>query len=334
MRSAPNTSSGRKAPQAPRDLDHVSAPMTPSHPLEHEIVPGLHREMQMRHEARLVGDEVAEIAIDRRRIERGEPQATQLRHRIEQAAQQPAEARPIRQIVAVRGEIHAGDDEFHIAAGDQRPGLRHDRRQQHAAAWAAAERDHAEGAPVIAALLNLKDGPRAPLQTCHRAGRDARRCHDVADQQPRRGVVGRQRPPRLGPKLFGITDDVVDFRHGGVGAAGDLRAAAGDDDPCGGTVTADAPDRLPRLPFGLGGHGATVHDHGVGHRSRGRMTLDHRRFEGVQPATERDHLNPGVRWHRRAVRVSASRRIPWPSARSWSPSPHRARRSPARLRPG
>ena len=98
-----------------------------------------------------------------------------------------------RQVRAVGGEIDAGDHDLGIAAGEQRARLGDDRRQRHAAARPAAERDDAEGAAMVAALLHLEDGPRAPLEALDRVARGLAHRHDVADQQPRRLGSARSR---------------------------------------------------------------------------------------------------------------------------------------------
>ena len=80
IRSAPNARSGRSRRSRARELDHVGAPVPPLHALEDQIIAGLHGEMQMRHQPRLLGDEPSRVGVDRGRVERREPQPPQLRH--------------------------------------------------------------------------------------------------------------------------------------------------------------------------------------------------------------------------------------------------------------
>ncbi len=54
--------------------------------------------MEMRHQPRLLGDEPPQFRVDLVRIERGEPQACQIRHQGQQPARETAEARLARQI--------------------------------------------------------------------------------------------------------------------------------------------------------------------------------------------------------------------------------------------
>ena len=67
--------------------------MTPLHALENQIVAGLQRQVQMRHQPRLVGDRVEEIGIGFDRVDRRQPQTRQIRHVPEDALDQDAEPR-------------------------------------------------------------------------------------------------------------------------------------------------------------------------------------------------------------------------------------------------
>ena len=69
-------------------------------------------------------------------------------------------ARPGRS-AAVARDIHPGQHHLPVARRDQRAHLGDHGADRHAAAGAAAERDDAEGAAMIAALLHLHEGARA-----------------------------------------------------------------------------------------------------------------------------------------------------------------------------
>jgi len=71
--------------------------------LRMKIVAGLQRQMQMRHQPRLVGQRVEQIAVGLDRVNRGQPQPRQLRNRLEQVLDQRAQPRSCRQIRAVTG---------------------------------------------------------------------------------------------------------------------------------------------------------------------------------------------------------------------------------------
>ena len=60
-------------PQPPHlraELDRVAPRMPPFHPFQNQIVAGLQRQMQMRHQALVSGDHVEQIAIDLDGIDR------------------------------------------------------------------------------------------------------------------------------------------------------------------------------------------------------------------------------------------------------------------------
>ena len=70
-------------PQAPRlgaEADRIRAEMPALHALEDHVVAGLHRQMQVRHQARLVGDRRHQVRIRLDLVDRRQPQARQLRH--------------------------------------------------------------------------------------------------------------------------------------------------------------------------------------------------------------------------------------------------------------
>ena len=73
------------------ERDGVSARMPPLHALEDEIVAGLQRQMQMRHQPRLVGQGIEQIAIGLDRIDRRQPQTRELWDVLEDALDQRAQ---------------------------------------------------------------------------------------------------------------------------------------------------------------------------------------------------------------------------------------------------
>ena len=127
--------------------------------------------MQMRHQPRIVGDGVEQIAIGLDRIDRRNPQPLQLRHMPQDLLDQLPELRRARQIGAVAGEIDAGQHDLGMAALDQRADLLDHRAHRHRARIAAAVRDDAEGAAMVAAVLHLhEDARQAALKTVDRCG--------------------------------------------------------------------------------------------------------------------------------------------------------------------
>ena len=111
----------------------------------------------MGHQPRLLGNQPPEFAIDSDRIEGGEPQARKFGNRAQQIACEFAEPRTAGEIAAIACDIHAGQHDLADAVLDHRAGLADDGVGGEAAIIAAAERNDAEGAAVIATLLDLQE---------------------------------------------------------------------------------------------------------------------------------------------------------------------------------
>ncbi len=64
---------GPQPPHLRAKLNRIGSRMPPLHPLQNEIVAGLQRQMQMRHQPFVIRDDVEQIAIHLDRIDRGNP---------------------------------------------------------------------------------------------------------------------------------------------------------------------------------------------------------------------------------------------------------------------
>jgi hypothetical protein len=146
------------------ERDGLGAAVAALHALQDHVVAGLEAEMEMRHQPRLFGDQPQEIVVDLRDVERRQPEALELRHLREQAAHHLAECGPAGKIGAERGEIDARQHELGDSGLDQRSRLADDVADRHAARRPAAVGNDAEGAAVVAALLDLDEGPGAALE--------------------------------------------------------------------------------------------------------------------------------------------------------------------------
>ena len=233
--------------------------MAPLHALEDEIAAGLQAEMGVRHQARLAGEGIEQLLVESRGIEGGQPQPRQLRNLVEDTPHQGAEPRPRRQVGAVAGDVDTGQHDLAAAAGDQRADPADDGFRGDAAVVAAGEGDDAEGAAVVAAILDLDEGARPSREAGDRGRRALAGGRDVVDPQARRrGCKAR------GIELLAVAEHGIDLRHGGEGLRRELRGAAGDDDAGAGSAPAGAANRLARLSFGFRRHRAGVDDHSVG----------------------------------------------------------------------
>src|SRR5262249_56152975 len=97
-----------------------------------------------------------ELVVNVAGMEGGERERRQLGDRSEHLPHQPAEAWPVRQIVAIGSQIDPGQHDLANATPGQRPRLVDDRLGRRRAAWAAGVGDDAKGAAVVAPLLHLE----------------------------------------------------------------------------------------------------------------------------------------------------------------------------------
>ena len=237
----------------------------------------------MRHQPLLLADQPPQCIVDRCRIDRGQPQPLQFRNQRQQPPDKLPERRGPRQIRPIGGDIDPGQHDLLIARLHQGAHLCHHGADRNTAAGATAERDDAERAAVVATLLHLDEGARPSGEFGDQMRRRLARRHDVGDR------VRRVRRPAFRPQLVLVAKHAVHARQVAPGLRVDLRRAAGDDDPRSRPLAHRTSDRLPRLPFRLGRHGAGVDDHRIG--QTGRMVADDLALVGVQPAAEGEDFN-------------------------------------------
>ena len=206
---------------------------------------------------------------------------------------QRSEFRLPRQVRAIGRHVDAGEHDFVMAALDQSSHLRHHVAHRHGPRGAATERNDAERAAVVAAVLDLDIRPRAAHQPVDEVPGGLRHAHDVVDAHPFEFVRAEpllKRPVRRRVQLFRIADDVVDLRHPGEGLGLDLRRAPRHDDARAGIVAPHPADCLPRLAHGLRRHRAGIDHDRVLETGRVEVLTHDLRFIGVEPAPERDHF--------------------------------------------
>ena len=295
MMSAPNATSGRSLRTWLQNAIASARVVAPLHALEDEIVAGLQRQMQVRHQPRLVAQCVEQIVVGLHRVDRRQPQPRQLGNLPQNALDQRAQPRRAGKIRAVVGDIDAGEHQLTMAVRDQAARLRHAVVDRQRARIAAPERNDAERAAMVAAVLHLQEGARMALDNVHRVPCVPFHRHDVADGDTR-AVVGPRICPCSRVELFLVADDAVDLRHGRERAWLGLRRAAGDHDARIGPLALDAPDGLARLPHRFGGNSAGIYHHRV--VETGRRAPDHFRLGDVEPAAEGDdveaHATPAL----------------------------------------
>ncbi len=245
--------------------------------------------MQMRHQPLLVRDRGEQRRIRLDRVDRGEPEPRQLGDELEHRAHQSAERHLAGQVLAIGGDVHARQHDLGIALLHKQAHLRHHFARRHRARRSAPERDDAEGATMIAPVLDLHIGAGAAAETL-----DQMRCrlahrHDVVDDDAL-AVANAEFRERFRFELLLVADHVIDFFHGGEAGWIDLGGAAGDDDLGLGAVAAGFSDRLSRLAHGLRRHRAGVDDHRLREPGGVGLRAHDFGFIGVEPATEGDDV--------------------------------------------
>ena len=94
--------------------DRLGAAVAALHPLEDQVVAGLQRQMEMRQQPRLAGDQLHQRLVDLDAVERGQAQALELR----QVGQQPLAQRSEPALVA--GDVDPGEDDLLAPASSSR----------------------------------------------------------------------------------------------------------------------------------------------------------------------------------------------------------------------
>src|SRR5262245_19585269 len=269
------------------------------HALQDEIVARLQREIQMRHQPRVAGERVEEVAVCLDRIDRRESQPRELRHMLQNLLHQRAELGRARKIPAIAREIDAGENDLAIAARAEPAHLHNHLAHGHRARIAATIRNDAEGAAVIAAVLHLHEGARAALEAVDEMRGRLRHRQHVVDRDFFRGgeAEGWSRQnvampaPSLRAHLLLVAQHQCDLGHVREDFGFGLRCAACDHDGRIGMLALELADRLARLPHRLRRHRAGIDDDGIGEPGRLRLAADHLRLIGVEPAAEGDDVD-------------------------------------------
>ncbi len=278
MRSAPNTMSGRRRRTCAQKRTASRRRCRRFMRLSIEVVAGLQREVQMRHQPLLLGRAPA--------AGRRPPRWNRWR-RAGSRRNSGTCFRSARTSVPRRGAPgRSAPQEVRstpVSTTSPKPcstmvRTRSDHRaHRHRARVAAAIGDDAEGAAVVAAILHLHEGAGVPVYGVGRPVDEVRRGlahrHDVADEDLLLGLnaeverrmvecLPRRRPAR-GRQLLLIAEHAVDLGHAGEAGRLGLRGAAGDDDAALRVLALQPADRLARLLHRLAGDGAGVDDDGA-----------------------------------------------------------------------
>ena len=125
------------------------------------------------------------MGVDLDRIDRRQTQSRQLGDVAENGVDQPAEARLPGQVGPIRRDVDAGQHDLGVTRFDQRPHLIDEDAHRHGAGIAAPERDDAERAAVVAAVLDLDEGAGPAVHPHHEMAGGLAHGHDVVDANAR-----------------------------------------------------------------------------------------------------------------------------------------------------
>src|SRR5262249_47306798 len=145
-----------------------------------------------------------------------QPKSLQLRYKPQNLFHELAESRRARKVSTISREVDACQYDFGEARMHQSPGLLHDRAHRHAARVSAPERNDAEGAAMITAILYLQKGTGASLEAVDILRRRLAHAHDVVDADAFRSADA-EIGVAFSQKLFLIADDGIDLCHAGEG---------------------------------------------------------------------------------------------------------------------
>src|SRR5215472_5957601 len=200
-----------------------------------------------------------------------------------------------RKVAAIAREVDAGQDDLGMAPLGERADLIDHHADRHRARIAAAERNDAERAAVVAAVLHLHEGARQAVpETIDEMRRHLLHRHDVADGHllARVDVERRARfAPGTASHLVVVADDAIDLAHVAEHFRLRLRRAAGHDDAGIGLRALEPADGLPCLRDSFVGDGAGVDDDGPLESRAFRLARDHLGFERVEATAEGDDLD-------------------------------------------
>src|SRR5712691_715614 len=233
-----------------------------------------------------------------------------------QSGQQGGEAGSRQEIPAIVAYVHPGERDLTIAGPDQGLDLLDDRLRLLAPAPSARRWHDAEGAAMLAAVLDLHEGPRASGNPGDQRPRHFSSFGDLPYPHLRPVPLDERAQQLREPVLLAIAEHEVHAGHARQRGRVGLGQAAGDDDERGGIRPGDAPYGLA-----VGEVGAARHRAGIDHvdlcrlpvldRSKARLLDERAQLLGldlVEPAAERGKADGQSAAH--TVTTSLS----WPQA--------------------
>jgi 4-amino-4-deoxy-L-arabinose transferase-like glycosyltransferase len=232
------------------------------------------------------GSEREQPVVNLDPVERRQPQAGQGRHQLQDAFDQVPERRRTGQIGAIAGQIDSGQNDLVMSGIDQSRDPFNHRAPWHRPAVATPERNRAEGAAVVAAVLHLDQCAGVAAETPVRFERSR-------EIGARNSFLDCARNGRMwvGPVPCGqfvqIPDHPRHFRHRRKCIRVDRRRASRHDQFRQRPRASRFPDRGACRAHGLVGHRTAVDDHDV---AIAQLLADIFALCDVEAAPERNHF--------------------------------------------
>src|SRR5215213_2697170 len=246
--------------------------------------------MNMGHQALLLGEGAEQILICLDRIDRGEAQARKLGKTFQDVPHEAAEVRRAGQVGAIGRNVDPGQYRFAVALLEQAAQLFDNGRCRDRAGGTARKGYDAEGAAVVAAVLNGNKGPRMSGKIRDGRVRGVFQLDGRGYADPWRCLASEIGIAR-GFQLLAIAEDAIDLVHGSKGAIFELGGATRDNEASLRALATRAADGLTGLSQGFGRHGTGVEDDGVVQTGVERRGADHLGLIGVEPAAEGNDLD-------------------------------------------
>jgi hypothetical protein len=210
------------------------------HAPQDAVAAGLQRRVHVAGDARRGSHEAQQLVGEIHRLDGTEAQPLDS-GLIEQAADKVRQAHAAPWLAAPAAQVDATQDYFAIAAAEAAHLLDHLVRRR-AAAAPPDERNDAERAAVIAAVLDLQVGARAVAGgVLHRRGEEVVLREDIADEDV--AVIGRGADQFGDLRLVGIPHDPFHAGHGGQFIGRALCVATGHQDAGRGVLAMHAAER-------------------------------------------------------------------------------------------
>ena len=253
---------GEGRPEGRRALAEAGGVVLPAHGRQSAVTAGLQGEVELGADVAALAQTAAKVLRHHRGLQGAQAHAG-IRRGQGDGADRVRQAAAVPEVLAVGADLDAADHDLQKALPLEPGRLRRGLLQRHTADPAPGVGDHAVGAEVVAAVLDLHIGPGAPL---HGPGGQG------FQRRPAEGVVHGAGAPvlRHGPlhRLHEGRPVPAAEDHAGPQGLRVLRAelavAAADRGHGPGVLRQQPPEGLAGFAPALGGDGAGVDDHRVG----------------------------------------------------------------------